>query len=266
MSRIIMRRIRLLVFILVLVLCVSLMAANRNQAYASVLAELFTEGLWEPSFPDEAILADDQETAQALAETYRSSLVRQGILSENQVISAAEYDENGGIWVFLIGDPNDNDIRSPGYLMGVSARTGECLGLSPQNVASILYWIVMKSANYLDKDQIFELVTEHRDELMDYIASGNYTEPPAFEGIQSVSTLENEYCVCFDCGGFGLVPDTHGFGFYYSPDSSAIAIEMCATEDLQPMGNGMGWKEDKGDNTYYTEEIIEHFFYYEAHY
>ena len=261
-----MKRLQISLFMTVLVLSVLLTVVMPVQVSASGFSALFTQGLLEPSIPVETKLADDQETAQALAEIYRKSLIRYGTLNENQVICSAEFDDDREIWVFLIADPLDDDLRATSWLMGVSAKTGEYMGLSPQNIASLMYWIVMKSADYLDKDQIFKLVTEHRNELMDYISRGDYTDLPALEGIQRVSVLPGSACVCFDCGGFGLIPNTHSFGFYYTPDGNPVSVEMCMTEDLQPMEKGMGWQQENGDNTYYTEEITDHFFYYETQY
>ncbi len=66
-------------------------------------------------------------------------------------------------------------------------------------------------------------------------------------------------------GGIGLVPSSSYYGFYYSADDGVHAL-VGPDAELVPEGKGFRWKEEKGDNNFYIEQIAEHFFYYEQHF
>lgn len=76
----------------------------------------------------------------------------------------------------------------------------------------------------------------------------------------------DEKLVEFSCGGAGIGSATSYVGFYYSPNDDMNEL-WCAPpffSSLTPSGNGFEWHEQNGDNSYYTEHICEHFYYYEA--
>ena len=120
----------------------------------------------------------------------------------------------------------------------------------------------------LSKDQIFSLVQDHHDFLLQCIADNDPDRAKDVTGIQDIHVEKDTY-VEFYCGGSGLVPSSSYYGFYYSPDDLPLAVDVTVTENLRPEGNGFGWKQSggwDGDNWYYTERIMENWYYYESHY
>ena len=76
--------------------------------------------------------------------------------------------------------------------------------------------------------------------------------------------------VSFFCGGSGFGSSTSYYGFYYSFDG-APKDYWCGTifgssELLKPDGVGFSIKYSNDDNCYYTEKIMDNFYYYEAHF
>jgi len=67
--------------------------------------------------------------------------------------------------------------------------------------------------------------------------------------------------IVFDCGGYGMIPSGISLGFYYFQDGlwSPDLGEGC--EKVQK-GKGWEWYQIYGDYHYYTEQIIDDFYYY----
>lgn len=121
------------------------------------------------------------------------------------------------------------------------------------------------NSDALSKDQVFFLVQENHDFLLQCITDNDSDRAKEVTGIQSVR-IEKDAYVEFYCGGSGLVPSSNYYGFYYSPDDIPLAVDVTLTENLNPQGDGFGWEEPDGDNWYYTERIMENWYYYESHY
>ena len=68
----------------------------------------------------------------------------------------------------------------------------------------------------------------------------------------------------FFCDGWGLVPSSSYYGFYYSPQGPQSfwggEEELLPTED-----GGYAWQ-GEGDNHGFTRQIGENFYYYEGHF
>ena len=115
-----------------------------------------------------------------------------------------------------------------------------------------------------DKDAIFQFVCDNEDELRQAIEVGDFS---AFENKGIVKNINADHeAVDFSCGGAGMGSATAYVGFYYTPDHD-ITAAWCAPPSASTMtrvGNGYEWREPNGDNRYYTEQICENFFYYEA--
>ena len=69
--------------------------------------------------------------------------------------------------------------------------------------------------------------------------------------------------VAFSCGGWGLVPSSSYYGFYYSP-SGPVGFQGTDVE-LSPQDGGYAWQ-GEGDNHGFTRQIAGDFYYYEAHF
>ena len=118
----------------------------------------------------------------------------------------------------------------------------------------------------LSKKHIFAIVQENHAFLQKCIDEGTYDRLLEIRGIQSTHADIKGSCVEFYCGGAGLVPSSSYYGFYYSPMDVPIAVDITETENLTSKDDGWGWKEPNGDNIYYTERIMECWYYYESHY
>ena len=116
----------------------------------------------------------------------------------------------------------------------------------------------------LSKEKIFDLVQENLNTLLADVAKDDFTATRALKGIRQVNQQDNGV-IDFDCGGQGFGPSTHYCGFYYSA-SDDIAGIWCASppEEIEADQSGWSYQQKDGDNTYYTEKIADHFFYYEA--
>ncbi len=69
----------------------------------------------------------------------------------------------------------------------------------------------------------------------------------------------------FLCIAEGIAPAGFEAGFYYSPDDEPILIGWGLSPEpaeLTEDGEGYSWT-DGTDNSYYTERICEHFYYYQ---
>lgn len=119
------------------------------------------------------------------------------------------------------------------------------------------------------KEDIFAYVKENEAELLDAINKDDFlTIRTSTRIIQLIDDDEiGRGFVDFECGGSGFGSETSYCGFYYSADDNMTEI-WCAPSgvSLSESGSGYEWHEKNGDNTYYTENICGHFYYYEASY
>ena len=119
------------------------------------------------------------------------------------------------------------------------------------------------------KEDIFAYVKENGAALLESINKDDFlTIRTSTHIIQLIDDDEiGRGFVDFDCGGSGFGPETSYCGFYYSADDDMTEI-WCAPRNvsLSKSGSGYEWHEENGDNTYYTENICGHFYYYEASY
>ncbi len=116
----------------------------------------------------------------------------------------------------------------------------------------------------LSKKRIVSLVHENHREIEQAIESGNAKDWNGKKGIRDV-TLHDHGFVEFFCAGAGMGPNTSYYGFYYSPDGVPYDF-WGGNEPLTETKNGWKWQEEQGDNTFYTEQITDTFYYYEYHF
>ena len=137
----------------------------------------------------------------------------------------------------------------------------------------MILFLMMTSSDNLSKQQIFTLVQGNHEYLQECVDAKDYERAETISGIKSVrssSWPEDGFYVEFFCGGAGIVPASSYYGFYYSPGDIPLAVDATQTKNLRPDGNGFGWQEkwerSDGDNSYYTERIMECWYYYESHF
>ena len=120
------------------------------------------------------------------------------------------------------------------------------------------------------KARIFRYVQKNESLLLSCIEQNDFTAIEKDAIIRKIRLEDN--CIEFDCGGEGFGPDTSYWGFYYSERFNMTAMwgNRLAGQMMQKSGNGYLWKESwdtpGGDDSYYVEQISEHFFYYELHF
>ncbi len=202
---------------------------------------------------------------------------------EEQTVSANSFPTSDAIsFEFLAGSPENGGTFPVGYYqidsqnrIAFSSSPGEnpvivCRTANDGFFDRLVYLVfaaMMTGGNYdaLSKDQIFSLVQNHHDFLIQCITDNDPDRAKEVTGIQRVH-IEKDVYVEFYCGGSGLIPSSSYYGFYYSPDDLPLAVDVTLTENLGPEGDGFGWEELDGDNWYYTERIMENWYYYESHY
>lgn len=127
-------------------------------------------------------------------------------------------------------------------------------------VAPFLFFglMVVLTDDRVPKEKILSFVQEQQEELEACIASGSFSTLDSSGVVLDVG-VGADY-VEFNCGGRGFGPETEYRGFYYSPTDDMTALYPDIK--LKPAGRGYAWSGD-GDNSYYTEHICGHFYYYE---
>lgn len=115
--------------------------------------------------------------------------------------------------------------------------------------------IGMLSACMLSKDRIFEIVNNEQELLNKVVEEYPNVDYEKLEklGIEYITDYPGGY-LNFDCGN-GYEEFT---GFYYSESDKPIGWEG---EDWELKEDGEGWSYTEW-NSYYTERIKEHWFYY----
>ena len=111
------------------------------------------------------------------------------------------------------------------------------------------------------QSRVTRTVTRHQELLMQDIEKGNFTRSARLLTVRSVHPTP--HLIEYRCGASGFGSATSYYGFYYAPDGTMDQL-WCAGTPLIPQGNGWLYEEKNGDNRYYTEEITDGFYYYEA--
>lgn len=116
------------------------------------------------------------------------------------------------------------------------------------------------------KEKIFLLVKNNQEIILEDIKNNNYSRTKKIEGIENINNREEDGYVEFLCGGKGLVPSSSYYGFYYSENNEPNRMYFFnEDENFIPEGKGYIYRENDGDNVYYTEKIVDYIYYYEMH-
>ena len=134
---------------------------------------------------------------------------------------------------------------------------------------SFIIWFDSMISDNLSKKEIFELVNENYDIILNDIIENDFTDTEKLKGIKEV--YSDTEVIDVYCGGTGIGSATSYYGFYYSPDGLPKDA-WCGSnfgrtaDELTPEGKGFAIKNSNDDNYYYTEKIRDNFYYYEAHF
>lgn len=120
-----------------------------------------------------------------------------------------------------------------------------------------------REPGYLSKREIFDLVNENKNTLLECIEKEEYSALSAISPLIEESVLA-EGIVDFSCGGKGLSVSGIDYGFYYSPENAPTTCHNYENLGL----HGTLTPKEKGfeGKNYYTEQICDHFFYYESYF
>jgi len=115
------------------------------------------------------------------------------------------------------------------------------------------------------KTLVMNTVREKCDILLEDIQAGDFSDSEQINGITAIHPERDRTFIEYECGGYGIGSATSYWGFYYSEEDDMTRI-WCAGEPLVPEGKGFLYQQPDGDNRYYTEHIIDHFYFYDASY
>ena len=115
---------------------------------------------------------------------------------------------------------------------------------------------------------VIAYVKNHTEEMtayaQDLLETGTAGEAQAFHD-WPVTVDPNRGQVEFFTSGSGMGSETSYKGVYYSAADTPLGVQG-AELDFTAAENGWRWEEADGDNWQYTERIVAHWFWYEAHY
>ena len=132
-----------------------------------------------------------------------------------------------------------------------------------------IIWFDSMISDNLSKKEIFQLVNENYDIILNDIIENDFTDTEKLKGIKEV--YSDTEVIDVYCGGTGIGSATSYYGFYYSPDGLPKDAWRGSnfgrtSDELTPEGKGFAIKNSNDDNYYYTEKIRNNFYYYEAHF
>ncbi len=132
----------------------------------------------------------------------------------------------------------------------------------------LVIWFANMIDDSLSKKEIFELVNENYDIILNNISENDFSDTEKIEGIQEI--YDKTQVVDFYCGGTGIGSATNYYGFYYSNDNNPKAIFagtiISDSPNFHIEKNGFCIENSNDDNSYYTEKIRDNLYYYEAHF
>ena len=150
-----------------------------------------------------------------------------------------------------------------GEFESLSWIDGETLSLNGRTFDIAAYYYEGSS----EKERILRYVKKHESLLLSCIEQHDFS-PIEKDALLREIQIRDNY-IDFSCGGTGFGPETSYWGFYYSEKYNMTAVfgPLPAGQLLQKSGRGFLWKESwydpKGDNIFYVEQIVDHFYYYE---
>lgn len=131
-------------------------------------------------------------------------------------------------------------------------------------------WAVLRPS----KTAAVRYVQGHQAELTAYVETLLATDPAQLEDYHGYSAGDtydgwdvtyypHSGMIEFRTSAFGLVPSSTYSGFYYSPEDVPMGFQS-AQVDFAEHGDGWLWEEPEGDNRQYTEQIREHWYWYDV--
>ncbi|MCF6465342.1 hypothetical protein [Clostridium sp. Cult2] len=130
----------------------------------------------------------------------------------------------------------------------------------------LIIFIVPRIRSYVTKTKIINIVKNNQELLNDSISKGSYKEILSINGVRDVdiyTTDRGNIYIEFFCSGFGIVPSSLYYGFYYHGIDEPMGFQGSSLK-FEQQGHGWYWREINGDNYNYTEKIIDNWYFYVA--
>lgn len=113
------------------------------------------------------------------------------------------------------------------------------------------------------KETIVRLVEKKYDAILEACIAEDVEALLSMKGISKVNVVDG-YVIVF-CKGEGISVSSQDYGFYYSAENSPITVGcnqgiVCGMEGLTPKGNGFEYV--ASGNSFYTEPIKGHIYFY----
>lgn len=128
----------------------------------------------------------------------------------------------------------------------------------------ISLFFIFKNSN---EDKIVKLVNNNIDFLNKCVENEAYNKIYELKEINKITPYylsDNELYIDFYCYGFGIVPSSIYYGFYYVSDDKPLGFQAVSVKLESDGEGGWKWRESNSDNRYYTKKIADHWYYYEA--
>lgn len=130
---------------------------------------------------------------------------------------------------------------------------------------SVIFVIYILSKIFTYENRIESLVTKNISFLNQCIEYKVYDKIYKIKAVKQITPYasNNELVIDFYCYGFGIVPSSIYYGFYYTSKDEPKGFQNVDVKFI-PYKNGWKWEEERGDNWQYTRKIADHWYYYEA--
>lgn len=115
---------------------------------------------------------------------------------------------------------------------------------------------------------LIQYVGDDYTALISSLKNDLFTQLLNIKGIVSIVgnvSDSGRFSVFFECGGKGFGSAMTYYGFYYTEDNLPIGWLGYDDELVQNGASCWTYTEKDSDNTYYTERIIDNWFYFEMH-
>lgn len=136
-------------------------------------------------------------------------------------------------------------------------------------VFAVAMIVLLISVFFLNsKGFIFLLVKQDKDHLTDIardIIESGEEYPDNSYYFCDIYYNDSINMVEFTTSYWGLVPSGVRKGFYYSPQNIPLGYNY-GEISFNQYEEGWLWEEENGDNTIYTEKIVDYWFWFEARY
>lgn len=133
-------------------------------------------------------------------------------------------------------------------------------------IPKILIFLVLISAFFIHSKELIYLLVAHDQENLTAMANAimeSGVESPEHPWyFRDIDYYDSIQMVEFTTSDWGIVPSGVRKGFYYSPQNIPLGYHYGEVSFL-PYEEGWLWEEENGNNTIYTEKIVDHWFWFE---